>query len=91
MKQRKIFGFPSNVFFLSVVSLFNDIGGETIKKTIPLYLANVLGIPATIIGLIEGVASATPQLLQPVSGYLSDVTHARKPLVVIGQIGRAHV
>ncbi len=89
MKQRKIFGFPSNVFFLSVVSLFNDIGGETIKKTIPLYLANVLGIPATIIGLIEGVASATPQLLQPVSGYLSDVTHARKPLVVIGQALRS--
>lgn len=89
MKQRKIFGFPSNVFFLSVVSLLNDVGGETIKKTIPLYLANVLGVPATVIGFIEGVANATPQLLQPVSGYLSDITHRRKPLVVIGQVLRS--
>lgn len=89
MKQRKLFGFPSNVFFLSVVSLFNDIGGETIKKTIPLYLSNVLGIPATVIGLIEGVTNALPQLLQPISGYVSDVTRLRKPLVVIGQVLRS--
>lgn len=86
-----LFGFPPNVFFLSLVSFLNDIGGETIKKTIPLFLANVLGVSATIIGLIEGVASATPQLLQPISGYLSDVMHARKPIVVVGQVLRAFV
>ena len=89
MIQKKIFGFPSNVFFLSVVSFLNDIGGETIKKTIPLYLSNVLHIPATIIGLIEGVADATPQLFQPISGYLSDRSHRRKPWVIAGQVLRS--
>lgn len=86
-----VFGFPQNVFFLSLVSFLNDIGGETIKKTIPLFLANVLGVSVTIIGFIEGVANATPQLLQPISGYLSDVMHARKPIVVVGQVLRAFI
>lgn len=89
MKPRKIFGYPSNVFFLSVVSLLNDIGGETIKKTIPLYLANVLGIPASIIGFIEGVANSMPQFVQPVTGFFSDRSQKRKPYVVIGQVLRS--
>lgn len=87
--KKKIFSFPPNVFILSVVSFLNDIGGETIKRAIPLYLSNILGVKTTIIGLIEGVAEATPQLLQPVSGYLSDRMHRRKPLVVVGQILRS--
>lgn len=87
--HKKYFGFPPNVFFLSLVALFNDIGGETIKKTLPLFLANVLGVPTTIIGLIEGVANATPQFLQPLSGYISDRLHVRKPIVVVGEVMRA--
>lgn len=87
--HKKIFGFPPNVFFLSLVALFNDIGGETIKKTLPLYLSNVLGVPATIIGLIEGVANATPQFLQPVSGYISDRLRVKKPIVIMGEVMRA--
>jgi MFS family permease len=87
--HKKYFGFPPNVFFLSLVSFFNDIGGETIKKTIPLYLSNVLLVPTTIIGLIEGVADATPQLFQPVSGYLSDRSEKRRPWVVAGQVLRS--
>ena len=84
-----VFGFPQNVFILSVVSFLNDIGGETIKKTIPLFLNNVLGVSPSVIGLVEGVADATPQLFQPVSGYLSDLFHKRKPLVIVGQALRS--
>lgn len=81
--------FSRNVIVLSVVSFLNDIGGETIKRAIPLYLANILGVKTTIIGLVEGIAEATPQLLQPFSGYFSDQMHRRKPLVVFGQILRS--
>lgn len=88
--MKKFFaGFSQNIIVLSLVSFLNDIGGETIKKTIPLFLANVLGVPTAIIGLIEGVADATPQLFQPFSGYFSDLTQQRKPLVVVGQILRS--
>jgi len=89
MEQKRYFGFPRNVFILSLVSLLNDIGGETIKRTIPLYLANALGVKTTIIGLIEGIGEATPQLLQPLSGYLSDKTQKRKILVLAGQMLRS--
>lgn len=89
MRQKKIFGFPQNVFVLSIVSFLNDIGGETIKRALPLYLANVLGVRATAIGLIEGIADATPQLLQPVSGFLSDRFGRRKPLIVAGEVLRS--
>lgn len=91
MQQKKIFGFSQNVFVLSLVSFLNDIGGETIKRAIPLYLANILGVKTTIIGLVEGIAEATPQLLQPVSGYMSDLSQRRKPLVVLGQVMRSSI
>ncbi len=89
--QKKIFNFPPNVFILSIVSFLNDIGGETIKRAIPLYLANILGVKTSIIGLVEGIAESTPQLLQPLSGYISDRMHRRKPLVLLGQVLRSTV
>lgn len=87
--MKKYFGFTQNVFFLSTVSFLNDIGGETIKNIIPLFLANVLHTPTTIIGFIEGVGEATPQLLQPFSGLWSDKLKKRKVFVFGGQILRS--
>lgn len=89
MKSRSIFGFPQNVFILSFVSFLNDIGGQTIKYAIPLFLTNALGVKTSIVGLIEGIGEATPTLLQPVSGILSDRFRKRKPLVLTGQILRS--
>ncbi|MFH0864407.1 MAG: MFS transporter [Candidatus Gottesmanbacteria bacterium] len=89
--MKKILGFPSNVFILSLVSFLNDIGGETIKRTIPLFLTNVLGVKTDIVGLVEGVAEATPQIFQPISGWLSDKFKKRKALVLFGQIIRSAV
>jgi MFS family permease len=89
MDRFKRAGFSQNVVVLSFVSLLNDIGGETIKKAIPLFLTNVLGVSASIIGLVEGVTESTPQLFQPLSGYISDRFKKRKPLVVFGQMLRS--
>ncbi|MBI3955209.1 MFS transporter [Candidatus Gottesmanbacteria bacterium] len=88
MKQRKIFGFSQNVFILSLVSLLNDIGGQTIKYAIPLFLTNALGIKTSIIGIVEGIGEAAPTLFQPLSGIISDKLQKRKPLVFIGQLLR---
>lgn len=87
--MKKILSFPRNVFILSAVSFLNDIGGETIKRTIPLFLTNVLGVKTGIVGLVEGVGEATPQIFQPISGWLSDKTKKRKPLLLFGQILRS--
>ncbi|MCL5019021.1 MAG: MFS transporter [Patescibacteria group bacterium] len=89
MKFKNLSGVPKNVLFLSFVSLLNDVAGETIRRLIPLFLANILGVKTTIIGLIEGIGEATPNFIEPVSGYLSDKFGKRKVFVVIGQILRS--
>jgi len=72
MTKKRFFGFSQNVFILSFVSFLNNIGGETIKKAIPLFLTNVLGAPLAIVGLIEGIGESVPQLFQPLSGWFFD-------------------
>ncbi len=91
MKQKSIFGFSQNVFILSFVSFLNDIGGQTIKYAIPLFLTNALGVKTSIIGLIEGIGESIPTLFQPISGFVSDKLRKRKPLVLTGQILRSSI
>jgi len=67
-----------NVFILGWVSFFSDISSEMIYPLLPLFLVNVLGAPALVIGLIEGVAESTASLLKVVSGWLSDRMGRRK-------------
>lgn len=89
MKLKNLLNVPKNVLFLSFVSLLNDVAGETIRRLIPLFLSNVLGVKTTVIGLIEGIGEATPNFIEPVSGYLSDKFGKRKIFVVFGQILRS--
>ncbi len=51
---------------------------------IPLFLANVLAVSPSVIGLIEGIAESVASLLRLVSGALSDRVGRRKLLVGIG-------
>jgi MFS family permease len=69
---------------LGFVSLLNDLSSEVAVRTLPLFLANVLGVRTTIIGLIEGIAESTATLLRLISGYLSDRLGRRKSLAVYG-------
>lgn len=73
-----------NVLVFGLVSFFTDVSSEMTTKVLPLFLANVLGVKAEIIGLIEGIADSTATLLKLVSGWISDRVGRRKPLVVAG-------
>jgi MFS family permease len=73
-----------NVYVLSVVSLLNDISTEMIYPLIPAFLTTVLGASAGYVGAIEGAAESTASLLKLASGWWSDRTRRRKPLVVAG-------
>ncbi len=75
---------PRNVWATGLTSFFTDISSEMILNLLPLFMANVLGIRTSIIGLIEGVAEATSSLLKVFSGWLSDRLRARKGLAVAG-------
>jgi MFS family permease len=75
---------PRNLWAASLTSFFMDISSEMVINILPLFLSNVLGVKADIIGLIEGVAEATASLLKVFSGWLSDRLRARKWLAVAG-------
>jgi MFS family permease len=82
--DKTYFGFSKNVFFTGVVSFFMDVSSEMIYPLVPLFLANVLGVNKSMIGLIEGMAEATASLLKVFSGWLSDRTGQRKNLMIAG-------
>lgn len=84
LERRTIFGLSPNVFFLGLVSLLTDISSEMTITILPLFLANVLGVKTSIIGLIEGVAESTATLLKIFSGWLSDRLGNRKALTALG-------
>ncbi|MBC7316476.1 MAG: MFS transporter, partial [Chloroflexi bacterium] len=75
---------PRNVWAASLTSFFMDISSEMVINILPLFLANVLGVRTSVIGLIEGIAEATASLLKLFSGWLSDRLRARKWLAVAG-------
>jgi MFS family permease len=83
-ERKRIFGLNPNVFFLGLVSFLTDVSSEMIFTLLPLFLANILGVAAVVIGFIEGVAESTASLLKIFSGWLSDKLGQRKSLAFIG-------
>ena len=75
---------PRNVWAVGLTSFFMDISSEMVHNILPLFLANVLGVQTSIIGLIEGLAEATASILKLFSGWLSDKLGGRKWLAVVG-------
>jgi MFS family permease len=73
-----------NVWIVTATSFLTDISSEMIVYLIPLFLANVLGVRTSVIGLIDGVAETTASLLKIYSGALSDKLGKRKWLTVAG-------
>jgi len=83
-KNRKFFGFGRNVFVAGLVSFFMDVSSEMIYPLVPLFLANILGVNKSVIGLIEGIAESTASLLKVFSGWFSDRIGNRKWLMAAG-------
>jgi MFS family permease len=75
---------PATVWTLGFVSLLMDSSSELIHALLPLYMAGALGASVLLIGVIEGVAEALALVVKVFSGYWSDVTRRRKPLVLAG-------
>lgn len=72
-----------NVKVLSAVSLAQDAASEMLYPVLPILLTTVLGAPAAVVGVIEGIAEGVAALLKYISGRASDVV-GRKPTVATG-------
>lgn len=69
---------------LGIVSMLSDVSSEMVYPLNPLFITRVLGAPAWVLGLIEGIAESTASLLKLYSGRLSDRAGKRKPYAVAG-------
>ena len=76
---------PRTVVVIGLVSLLNDFASEMVTPLIPLLLVTVLAAGPLALGLIEGLADTTTNLLKLWAGRRSDRdAHRRKPFVLFG-------
>jgi MFS family permease len=75
---------PRNVWILGFVSLLMDLSSEIYHALLPAFITIVLGLPATALGAIDGIAEATANFAKLASGRLSDRSLKRKPWIVGG-------
>ncbi len=74
----------SNLIFLTLGSFFADISTEMLYPVLPIFLTQVLKTNGSIVGLIEGIAGATQNIVQGLSGWLADRLQRKKPIAVLG-------
>src|SRR5215208_275863 len=75
---------PRNVWVLGFVSLLMDLPSEIYHSLLPAFITLVLGLPASALGAIDGIAEATANFAKLGSGRLSDRNLKRKPWVMGG-------
>jgi len=61
-----------------------DLSSEIYHSLLPAFITIILGLPATALGAIDGIAEATANFGKLASGRLSDRSRKRKPWVVAG-------
>ena len=81
---REFRALPVDIWALGLVSMFMDISSELIHSLLPVFMATVLGISMTTIGLVEGVAEAAAAITKVFSGAISDYLGKRKLLAGLG-------
>lgn len=87
MPQESLHGLrsiPRVIWALGFVSMFMDVSSEMIHSLLPVFLVSVLGASATALGLLEGLAEGTVNVVKIFSGALSDWLGKRKALALIG-------
>lgn len=74
---------PTIIFF-GITSLLADVAGEMIFPILPQYFTVELGLSVALLGIIEGIADGSANLLQVWFGWLSDRLRRRKIFVIAG-------
>jgi len=73
-----------SAIIIGLVSLMGDISSEMIYPILPIFLTQTLHAPATVVGLIEGIAVGSASVVSGVSGWISDRIRRRKPIAFAG-------
>lgn len=84
--KRYFSGLSRNTLLLAFASLFSDIATEMLYPILPIFLIQNLKADGSVVGLIEGIAQATQNIVQGFSGWLSDKTKKRKSIALVGYL-----
>ena len=82
--NRYLSGLSRNTFLLALASLFGDISTEMVYPILPIFLTQTLKASGSVVGLIEGLAGATQNIIQGFAGSLSDKLQKRKSIALVG-------
>jgi len=83
-RARYLAGVSKNTVLLAFASLFADISSEMLYPILPIFLTQTLHATGSVVGLVEGIAEATQNVVQGFSGLLSDRLQKRKSLALAG-------
>jgi len=87
MRRQSIFrGLSRNTFLLAFASFFADISTEMLYPVLPVFLTQTLHATGSIVGLIDGFAQATQNIVQGFAGALSDKLQKRKSVALAGYL-----
>ena len=82
-----------NVWYVGLLSFFGGISQDIFAPILPIYLTSILGFDKTIVGIAEGIVTASANFFAIVAGFLSDKFKKQKPIIFLGyflsMIGRA--
>jgi MFS family permease len=82
--RRYFAGLSRNTFLLAFASFFADISTEMLYPVLPVFLTQSLNASGSVVGLIDGFAQATQNIVQGFSGAVSDRLQRRKPVALVG-------
>lgn len=83
-KSRYFSGLSRDTFLLTFASLFGDISTEMLYPVLPIFITQVLRGSPVVIGIVEGIATATQYIIQGFSGWFSDRFQRKKPVALVG-------
>lgn len=82
--EKRFLNVHPDVLKLGFVSFFTDISSETIFSVFSIFFTVIIGAPASLLGLIEGLSDFSASSLDYFSGWLSDRSGKRKSLTLVG-------
>src|SRR5437762_5370447 len=86
LMRRPFAGVTRSTAYLALASFFADVSTELLYPVLPVFLTQTLKASGSIVGLVEGVAEATQNIAQGLSGWLADTLRRRKSLALIGYV-----
>jgi len=73
-----------NVWYVGLLSFFGGISQDIFAPILPIYLTSVLGFDKAVVGVAEGIVTASVNFFRIFAGFLSDRFKKQKPIIFLG-------